>query len=99
MGQLRYSDQAREDLLSVWAGIALHSESAADRVIDLIYDRCALLRDHPRLGPERPDIAEGARALIVEKWIAFYRVIEGGVQIVLVVDGRRDHSRLEWLTS
>jgi toxin ParE1/3/4 len=29
-----------------------------------------LLRVHPELGPARPDIAEGARMLVIERWLA-----------------------------
>ncbi len=48
----------------------------------------------PELGPERSDIAAEARMLVIERWIALYRVVEQGVQIVRIVDGTRDWSRL-----
>ncbi|WP_284314405.1 type II toxin-antitoxin system RelE/ParE family toxin [Labrys miyagiensis] len=94
---MRYSKLAKEDLLKIWRDIAVHDEAAADRIFDLIHDRCDLLRDQPRLGPQRPEIGEGTRVLVIEKWIAFYREIAGGVQIVRVVDGRRDLKQIEWL--
>ncbi|WP_413993678.1 type II toxin-antitoxin system RelE/ParE family toxin [Labrys okinawensis] len=93
---MRYSKLAKEDLLKIWRDISAHDEVAADRILDLIRDRCDLLRDQPRLGAQRPEIGEGARVLIVEKWLAFYREIAGGVQIVRVVDGRRDLKQIEW---
>lgn len=46
---------------------------------------------HRDAGPERSDIAADARMLVIERWIALYRVVEQGVQIV---DGARDVSRL-----
>lgn len=96
MGQVRYTREAREDLLQIWVDIAPHDMRAADRVYDLIESRCDLLREHRELGPARPEVGAGARVLIVEKWIAFYRLVEDGVQIVRVVDGRRDLTKLEW---
>ncbi len=48
----------------------------------------------PELGPERSDIAAEARMLVIERWIALYRVVEQGVQIVRIVDGTRDLSQL-----
>ena len=54
---------------------------------------CSLLH-FPELGPERSDIAADARMLVIERWIALYRLVEQGVQIVRIVDGTRDLSRL-----
>lgn len=48
----------------------------------------------PELCPERSDIAAEARMLVIERWIALYRVVEQGVQIVRIVDGTRDLSQL-----
>jgi plasmid stabilization system protein ParE len=33
---------------------------------------------------------------VIERWILFYRIVEDGVQIVRVIDGARDLSKLEW---
>jgi toxin ParE1/3/4 len=66
--------------------------------MDLIEDRCRLLRDHRQLGPAREDIDTEARILVIERWIAIYRLVEDGVQIVRIVDGARDLSKLEWTT-
>jgi toxin ParE1/3/4 len=54
------------------------------------------VRKHPQLGRPRPEIAEGARSLVIERWIIFYRIVEDGVQIVRVVDGARDLSKSAW---
>jgi toxin ParE1/3/4 len=97
VGKVVYTPAAREDLLSLWLWIAQHDSRAADRIFDLIEERCGQLRHHPELGPARPDIAAEARALVIEKWIAFYRLVDGGVQVVRVVDGRRDLRKLSWL--
>jgi toxin ParE1/3/4 len=50
-----------------------------------------------KLGSARPDIAEDARALVIDHWIAFYRLIDNDVQIVRVVDGVQDLTKLEWI--
>lgn len=93
---VRYSRLAREDLLQIWVGIALNDPRTADRILDRIEENCGRLRDYPQLGVGRPDIAVEARALIIERWLALYRLIEGGVQVVRIVDGARDLARLEW---
>ncbi len=96
VAKVSFTRQAREDLLQIWLGIAPHNIDAADRVFDQIEKSCGLLREHPQLGPARPEIGEGARALIVEKWIAFYREVSGGVQVVRIMDGVRDLTKMEW---
>jgi toxin ParE1/3/4 len=55
-----------------------------------------LLRDHPHLGAARKEIAADARVLVAEHWLVLYRLVEGGVQIVRIVDGARDLTQLEW---
>ena len=55
-----------------------------------------MLKYHPQLGPARPEIAEDARALVIERWLALYRLVEDGVQIVRIVDGVPDLTRIEW---
>jgi len=49
--------RARGDLLDLWAYLAPKDPAAADRIYDGIEESCRLLRDHPRLGPARPEIA------------------------------------------
>jgi hypothetical protein len=34
--------------------------------------------------------------LVIEHWIALYRIVEDGVQTVRAVDGVRDLSKLDW---
>jgi len=81
--------------MALWVHIALENPSAADRALDRIEERCNVLRDYPLSGPARPDIASDARILIIDRWIALYRLIEGGVQIVRLADGAQDLTQLE----
>jgi toxin ParE1/3/4 len=94
LGQVRYTWKARQDLIDIWRHIAAESPANADRCLDLIEARCKQLAAFPEIGPERRDIAPDARMLVVERWIAIYRLVKQGVQIVRIVDGARDLSRL-----
>lgn len=96
MKSVRYTRRAREDLLDIWVYIALQTPVAADDFYDRIEESCQLLLDHPQLGPARPEIADEARVLIIGRWLALYRLMEDGVQVVRIVDGARDLIRLEW---
>jgi toxin ParE1/3/4 len=68
----------------------------SDQVYDRIEEKCRVLRDHPQLGPARPEFAEGARSLLIERWLALYRLVEDGVQVVRIIDGARDLTKIEW---
>ncbi|ABD87770.1 type II toxin-antitoxin system RelE/ParE family toxin [Rhodopseudomonas palustris] len=94
MGAVRYTRKARQDLIDIWRHIAAESPATADQCLDRIEARCKQLAAFPEIGRERRDIAPDARMLVVERWIAIYRVVEQGVQIVRIVDGARDLSRL-----
>jgi toxin ParE1/3/4 len=97
VSRVRFAKRAREDLLDIWLHVARGgSESVADRIVDRIEARCRQLKDHPRLGPERPEISEGARSLLIERWLALYRLTPDGVQIVRILDGARDLGAIEW---
>jgi toxin ParE1/3/4 len=96
MGKVRYTRRACRDLLEIWEWIAADSPSTADRVYDAIEKRCGSLRQHPKLGRPRPEIEEGVRSLVIERWLAFYRIVEDGVQVVRIIDGARDFSKLKW---
>jgi toxin ParE1/3/4 len=97
VSKVRYTRRAREDLLDLWLYVARrNSETVADRIYDRIEESCLLLRDHPELGPARSEIAEDARALVVERWLALYRLVEDGVQVVRIIDGSRDLAKIAW---
>jgi toxin ParE1/3/4 len=59
------------------------------------------LATHPRLGPRRPDVRPAVRTLVVPPYVILFETYpdadEGPVrevEIVRVVDGRRDLARL-----
>jgi toxin ParE1/3/4 len=98
-----YSRRAEDELRAIWRYIAEDNgnEPAADRIVLAISDKIELLRDLPRLGPRRSDIASGVRLLIESHFLVLYETHpdtdEGPVEmveIVSVVDGRRDLNEL-----
>lgn len=99
MGKIYFTRRAREDLLDIWLYIAhRNSEALADAIYDRIEEGCARLAEHPQIGRQCPEIAPEARVLIIERWLALYRLTENGVQIVRVIDGARDLSAIAWTT-
>jgi toxin ParE1/3/4 len=98
-----YTRRAEDDLRAIWRYIAddNDNEPAADRILLAISEKIELLREHPRIGPRRSDIAESARLLIEGHFLILYETHpdadEGpveAVEIVSIVDGRRDLTEL-----
>lgn len=96
MGFVHYTDRAKQDLLDIWLWIARDSATLADAVLERIEQRASKLSQHREIGMARPEIGEGARGLVIERWLVLYRLVDGGVQIVRIVDGARDLVRLGW---
>jgi toxin ParE1/3/4 len=90
MSRALVTRQAREDLLAIWTYIAADNTAAADRVLDAIDQRCALLAENPAFGPARPDIAPQLRYSPVGSYLIFYRQVAEGVEIVRVLHGARN---------
>jgi toxin ParE1/3/4 len=94
---LLWTDQAREDLLDIYLTIGLDSPSAAERVYGKIENRILALRDHPRLGVRRPEIALSARMLVEGSYLILYEThpdTDDGtieeIEVVRIVHGYRD---------
>lgn len=86
--------QAEEDLLQIWLYVAERNVRAADKLIDTILEKTALLVDHPEIGPARPDIGANVRVLSVASYLVLYQIGDGSIEIVRVVHGTRDLTQL-----
>jgi toxin ParE1/3/4 len=95
--ELVWSPRAREDLLDIYVRIGLERRHAAERFFDRIEEKAKLLIAQPRLGVRRPDIRPRMRMLVEAPYLLLYETIPNtdtgpvrAVEIVRVVDGRRD---------
>lgn len=89
MPRIVRSPRAREDLIELWTHIAADNPPAADRMLDRIEAKLHLLAATPRLGPVRPDIAEGLRLFPIRRYVVLYRELPDGIEVVRVVHGMR----------
>jgi len=94
MPQIKRTSLAQDDAIEIWTYIAEQNEAAANRVIDKIDHRIKLLAAMPHSGPEMPHIAPGARRTVVGRYSVYYRMIEGGVEVLRILHERRDHDGL-----
>lgn len=91
-----WSAKARNDIAEIWLWIAEHSGAAtADTIGARIERRAAALASHPHMGRLRPEIAEGARSLVCERWLVLYIAEADLVKIARVLDGARDLHNLD----
>jgi len=95
--ELVWSPLARKDLLEIYLAIGLDNADAAERLYTVMESKAALLINHPRLGVRRPEIQHSTRILVEGAYLILYETHpdtdEGPiktVEIVRVVDGRRD---------
>ncbi len=91
------SPAAERDLEDIWITIAADGPSGATRTLQAIAAKIEHLADHPRMGPRRSDIRPAARMMVAGPYLVLYQTHpdtdEGpvdAVEIVRVVDGRRD---------
>ena len=94
MPRLVRSARAKEDLIELWSSIAADNPTAADHVLDTINENLRMLAGNPRLGPARPDIAEGLRLFPIRRYVILYRELPDGIEVVRVVHGMRHLSGL-----
>ncbi|HUZ05220.1 MAG TPA: type II toxin-antitoxin system RelE/ParE family toxin [Acidobacteriaceae bacterium] len=98
--ELLWSPQAREDLLEIYSIIGQDNLDAAERFFAAMESKANLLVSHPRLGVRRPEIQSSARILMEGAYLLLYEThpdTDAGaiasIEIVRVVDGRRDLRR------
>ena len=90
MPELHLSDPALADLRNIRRYIAKDDPVAAKRFIGELVALCEKLAEMPRMGRERPDIAEGVRAFPMNRYLVVYRITDNGVEILHVVHSARD---------
>jgi toxin ParE1/3/4 len=94
MPKVIVSPLAQADIDEIWDHIARDSILNADRFVDRIERRFALLADNPGLGVAREDLRPGLRRFVHARYLIYYRAIRGGIEVVCVVHGARRQETL-----
>lgn len=84
------SPLAREDLLEIWAFIALDDAAAADRLLDRMDAVLRSIALNPQMGRARPDLRPGVRSFPVGAYILFYRITADSIDVLRVLGSSRD---------
>jgi toxin ParE1/3/4 len=89
MAVVHCTARAEDDLVDIWLYITADNPNAADRLLEEIDRKCALLAGNPLLGRARPDIAPELRYLPVGNYLILYRALSEGIEVVRVIHGAR----------
>jgi toxin ParE1/3/4 len=95
MSRYAIARRAQEDLDGIWDHIALDHQSpdAADRFLDLLFEKFRLLASHPNTGESRKDLEDlitGVRSFSVKSYEIYFQPTAHGVRISRVLHGARD---------
>ena len=86
-----WSSNARADLSDIWTYyVGVAGANTADGIVRDIGTACRLLEDHPLAGRDRGEVRPELRSVVASPHVVFYRVRNETVEIVRVLDGRRD---------
>lgn len=97
MAHLRYTEQAKNDLLRIKRFIAHESgnNQVAIRYTEKIRLQCKNLAELPAtIGQARPELHENIRSFPYENYIIFFRYHEGLLLVVTIIERHRDVDNL-----
>jgi toxin ParE1/3/4 len=95
-GRVETTDLARDDLHQIWAHIASHNVSAADRMLRKLSAAFDLLTTFSGMGTDRPDLGGYLRSWPVKPYLIFFRKSPDGIIVVRVLHGARDVSESDF---
>ena len=90
MAKLIIAPSARQDLSDIFDYIARDKPIAAANWVEKIEQKCKLIAATPDFGETRPEYGREIRSSVVGRYVIFYRVIDGGIEIARVIAGDRD---------
>ncbi|WP_045123071.1 type II toxin-antitoxin system RelE/ParE family toxin [Pseudomonas sp. GM80] len=94
MRQLFFSALSREDLQQIARFIARDNPRRARSFVGELRVRCDYLITQPNQGISREDCAKGLKMITHARYLIFYSIVEGDVQIERVLHSARDLARL-----
>lgn len=88
------SPEANQDLEEIYNYLSSFSLDATARFLDAFEKKCNILAQLPRLGKSYETLSPELRGFPLDKYIIFYRPIQGGIEVARVVSGYRDLRRI-----
>lgn len=94
MAVVRLSHLADTDLDAIRDYIAQHNPSAANKVLDQLFEMLELLATQPEIGQRRDDLAPNIRAFVVRPFVICYEQSADGIHVARIIHGARDFPKL-----
>lgn len=90
MSQYSISLPACRDLQNISDYFSTGDVEAGEKLLRSFNQKCQQLAQFPNIGRTYDDLQSGLRGLSLSGYIIFYRASDEGIEIVRVVNGRRD---------
>ena len=90
MSQFIISQSASRDLSSIVDYFVIENVEAGERLLQTFNQKCQQLVNFPNMGREYNNLRPGLRGLPINGHIILYQTITDGIEIVRVVNGRRN---------
>ena len=95
MALIQRSRKSLRDYGEIWDYLAEHAgPTVADALLRRFDQKLQLLSEFPGTGRGRPELRPGMRSFPVGQYVLYFRPIPGGIALVRVLHGRRDHRRI-----
>jgi toxin ParE1/3/4 len=89
--RVQFAPAALQDLRDIWRGLAEYSTlTLVDGKMTMLQNKLILLSQFPESGRRREELAIGMRSFPAVEFVIFYRVFGDYIQIVRILNGRRD---------
>jgi toxin ParE1/3/4 len=89
-----YTSAADQDLTGILDFIGEDNPTAASAWVDRVEAKCLLIATNPSIGELQPHLGEGVRASVVGRYVIFHREPNNRVEILRVIPGDRNITRL-----
>ena len=100
MSLLSWSTESRRDIDGIYDYIGRRERrpATADRAVAELIAVCRTYADAfaagSVLGTARPDLGDDLRDFTHSRWVVVVRPVDNGIEVLRVLDGRRDYPRL-----
>ncbi len=91
MPRILRTPEAKIDAAEIWCYIAEDNEAAADKLIDQIEDRLAMLAQHRTAGESVEYIRPDVRRSVVGNYVIYYIPDNDGITVVRILHAARRH--------
>ncbi len=94
MKKPQYTTAAQQDLVDILQYISQDKPDAAVAWVEKIEQKCLLIASQPEMGERRPQLGTEVRCSFVGRYVIFHRKHDDTVEILRVVTGDRNISKL-----